>query len=246
MKKIDKFKDFLLNLIYPKHLACIFCDEELDERAENDCCYDCLHSLPFIDNACLRCGAQISDNNENICLNCKINNFYFDIARAVFKYENAIVSAIHRFKYANEKYLYEPFGKFLSNYLASWNINFDFITSIPLHPLKEKSRAFNQSKLIAKVVSNNYNIPYMDMLEKIVNNASQASLPLKDRKNNVKDVFKTIPSIKRVIKDKNILLIDDVFTSGSTVNEASKMLRQAGVNKIYVLTLAHTVDHQEI
>ena len=119
ISKSSKIKDFLLDLLYPKHLACIFCDDELDDNSSNDTCYDCLHSLPFIDNGCVRCGAKLTDNNDGICLNCKANNFNFDLAKSVFSYENSIVSAIHRYKYVGHKYLLEPFAKYLLKYLVT-------------------------------------------------------------------------------------------------------------------------------
>lgn len=246
MSKFTKFKDFILNLLYPKHLACIFCDEELDDNSFNDTCYDCLQALPFIENGCERCGAKMSENNDSICLNCKSNNFDFDTARSVFTYEDKVMTAIHRYKYSNEKYLLEPFGNYLSKYLATWSIHPDYITAVPLHPNKEKERGYNQAKCMAEELAKNFSIQYLDICEKIVDNPSQASLPLKERRENVKDVYKIISAIRNKIKDKTILLIDDVYNTGSTVSEVARILKKAGTKIVYVLTLAHTVDNREV
>ena len=246
MFNLLKIKEFALNILYPKHLACIFCDEELDDSASNDTCYECLYSLPFIQEGCARCGAKTADNNDGICLNCKANNFNYDLARSVFAYKNDVVNAVHKFKYSSHKYLYEPFGNFLSKYLAMWNISPDFITSVPLHKNKEIERGFNQSKLMAEIVSKNFAIPYIDICEKIVDNSNQAKLSLKERRENVKDSYKSIPKINKIIRDKTILLIDDVYTTGSTVSEVSKIIKYAGAKTVYVLTLAHAIDQQEL
>ncbi len=246
MEKLHKIKEFLLNLVYPKHMACIFCDEELDDHSSNDTCYECLHGLPFISRACVRCGASISDNNEGICLNCKANNFEYDIARAVFTYDDKMVSAIHKYKYGRQRYLLEPFGEYLSKYLATWNIQPDYITAVPLHPNRESERGYNQAKCMAQVVANNYDIPYIDVCIKVKDNPRQASLPLKERRDNVKDAYKLAPNMRKVIKNKSILLIDDVYTTGSTVSEIAKVMKSAGTKSVYVLTLAHAIDNREV
>jgi len=155
------------------------------------------------------------------------------------------MSAIHKYKYSHEKYLLEPFGNLLSKSLASWNINPDYITAVPLHPNRIKERGYNQAKCMAEVVSNNFSIPYLDICEKVVDNLSQASLPLKDRRDNVKDVYKIISATRKKIKDKTILLIDDVYTTGSTVSEIARIMKNAGAKNVYVLTLAHAVDNRD-
>lgn len=246
MSKLHKFKEFLLDLLYPKHLACIFCDDELDDRSSNDTCYECIHNLPFIDRACTRCGARINDNNDGICLNCKSNNFDYDLSRSVFVYEDKVMSAVHKYKYGGEKYLLEPFGNYLSKYLATWNIYPDYITAVPLHPNREKERGYNQAKCMAEVVATNFGIPYIDACVKVKDNPRQATLPLKERRENVKDAYKIAPDMRKSLKNKTILLIDDVYTTGSTASEIAKVLKSAGVKSVYVLTLAHAVDNREV
>ena len=247
MTKFDKFKEFLLNIIYPKHITCVFCDEELDSNSNNDTCVQCLSELPFLTtNTCERCGGIVSENNENICLNCKANNFEFDLARSVFNYEDKIVSAIHKYKYSSHRYLLEPFGNYLSKYLASWNIHPDYITSVPLHPNREKARGYNQAKCMAELVSKNFGIPYVDICEKTVDNKNQARLDFKERRKNVKDVYKLVPDIRKKVSGSTILLIDDVYTTGSTCSEVAKIIKSAGVSKVYVLTLAHAQCNLEV
>lgn len=246
MSKFIKFKEFLLNLLYPKHITCIFCDEELNEHAHNDTCTECLASLPFLTDCCLRCGGKLGENNESICLNCKMNNFDFDLARSVFNYEDKIISAIHKYKYSNHRYLFEPFGTYLSKFLASWNIQPDYITSVPLHANREKTRGYNQSKCMAEVVSKNFAIPYVDICEKIVDNKNQASLNIEERRKNVKDAYKTLPNIRKKIKGSTVLLIDDVYTTGSTSSEVARVIKSAGAKVVYVLTLAHAQCNLEV
>ncbi len=244
--KLKKFKDYILDLLYPRHIKCIFCGNELNENSYNDTCEECMNSLPFITHSCLRCGAPVGDDNSGVCLNCKSSNFDFKLARCVFSYKDKIISVIHKFKYNRMKFLSEPLGKFLCEYFATWDINPDIITSVPLHLSKLKRRGYNQSECIARFLSEKYNIPYYDLCVKIVNNISQTELDLKQRKENVKNVFKFNNEYKKEVKDKTVLIIDDVYTTGSTCNELSKIILSAGAKEIYVLTLAHGLGNQKI
>ena len=247
MTRLSRFKEFMLDLIYPKHITCIFCDEELGGDSHNDTCSECLSNIPYlVTSLCERCGGIISDNNMNICLNCKANNFDFDLARSVFNYDGKIISAIHRYKYAGHKYLLEPFGKYMSKYLATWNIHPDYITSVPLHPNREKSRGYNQAKCMAEIVSKDFGIPYVDICEKVVDNKNQAKLDFKERRKNVKDAYRLLPDIRKKVKGSTVLLIDDVYTTGSTCSEIARVIKLAGATKIYVLTLAHAQCNLEV
>lgn len=245
-QKWNEWKEKILDILYPQHIKCIFCGEELNEKALNDTCEKCFKELPFLEHICSRCGGPIGDNNDGICQNCKANNFYFTLARSVFAYNDQLVAVIHKYKYGDKRYLYEPLGRFMCDYFSTWEISPDMITSIPLHKAKEKSRGYNQSKLLAEFISKKFSIPYYDLCEKVVNNVSQTELDLHKRKQNVKDVYEFDKNYKSTIKDKIILLIDDIFTTGSTTSEMSRILKKAGAREIYVLTLAHGLgDNRE-
>ena len=245
MKKIDwkKLKENILDVIYPKHIKCIFCDEELNEEAHNDTCVECLHRLPFIMHGCPKCGGIIDDNNTGVCDTCKrnMNTYYFDEAKSVFVYMDEVVSLVHNYKIKNIRYLSEPIGKYLAERFVTWGINVDYITAVPLHENREKQRRFNQAREMALVVSELVNVPYIDCVKKVVDNKRQASLDMNERKTNVIDAYKFDSGYKDRIKNKNVLLIDDVFTTGATTNEVSKVLKHAGAKAVFILTFAHSV-----
>lgn len=238
-KFLSKLKDYLCDLIYPKHIKCIFCDEELDERAKNDTCVDCKSVLPYITRPCLRCGKQISDGVDLICFDCKNKNFAFTSAHSVFEYSGIIISAVHRFKYSRQKFLYEPFAEYMCDKFATLNITPDIITSVPLHTKREHERGYNQAKLLARFISERFKIKYMDLCDKIKDNPSQTELDFKARQENVLNAYKLILGVRKEIKDKSILIIDDIFTTGATTNEISKLFLEAGASDINVLTFAH-------
>ncbi len=244
--KIKEIKNFLLDMLYPRHIKCIFCGEELNEKSYNDTCEKCLKELPFITHSCLRCGGPIGESNDGVCLNCKANNFEFKLARSVFSYKDKIISVIHKFKYGGMKFLEEPLGNYLCEYFSTWDINPDIITSVPLNDNKLKRRKFNQSECMARILSNRNNIPYFNLCTKIVDNISQTELNFKERKENVKNVFRFNSEYKKEIKDKIVLIVDDVYTTGSTCNELSKIIIEAGAKEVFVITLAHGLGDNKI
>ncbi len=244
--KLTKIKDYLLDLLYPRHIKCIFCGSELNSNSYNDTCEVCMKTLPFITNSCIRCGAPTNVDNTGVCLNCKANNFDFKQARSVFAYKDDVISVIHKFKYSKMKFLSEPLGKYLCELFATWEINPEIITSIPLYKSKLKNRGYNQSECIARVLSENNNLPYYDLCAKVVDNISQTELDLKQRKENVKNVFQFNKEYKNLIKDKIILIVDDVYTTGSTCNEISKILLSNGAREIFIITIAHGLGQQKM
>lgn len=242
MKNIfTKIGFYIRKLIYPNGIKCIFCGDELNQNEYNSSCENCVKTLPYVERCCERCGNPISENNTGVCFGCKANNYNFIMARSVFEYKNEILKTIHKFKYSNGKYLYKPLAKYLLDYYATQNFNVDCVTFIPMFKKKEKLRGYNQAQLLADEFASKLNLPCVGFCEKIVDNTSQTELDFKSRRDNVKDTFKFKAEFKSEVKDKVVLVIDDIFTTGATTNEICKVLLNAGAKECYVLTLAHTM-----
>lgn len=248
MKKIlNKLKNIFLDSLYPKHIKCICCGEELDKNAIYDICPKCYDDCHIIyRNHCIRCGAPIPDNSTSVCFNCKSTNFDFVGCRACFAYSGKIRSAIYKFKYKHQSFLAESFARFMTKLYATTDWNIDLVTYVPLHPKREKTRGYNQSKLLAIEFCKITKLPLFDTTERVVDTPSQTSKTRDERIKNVKDAFKIKKNIESNIIDKNILVIDDVYTTGSTANEISKLLLKYGAKNIYILTLAHGENKKDI
>lgn len=230
-------KEVLLNSIYPKHIKCIFCGEELEHLNSFDSCENCLKTLPLITkHFCIRCGAQLENEQVGVCFNCKRNNFDFDLARSVFVYKDKVVSLIHRFKFGSGKYLAEPIAYYMFNKLKTLNWNIDIITYVPMFLKREKIRGYNQAKELANEIGKLTQLPVSTIFEKVVDTHEQAKLNAQSRRKNLKDAFRLVSND---FKNKNVLIVDDIFTTGATSNELSHLLK-GKANKIFVLTFAHT------
>jgi len=239
LKKIfNSIKNKFENALFPKHIKCIFCGRELSELNHFDCCEKCFPALPTINEYhCQRCGDQLAEGQTTVCKNCKANNFSFEIARSVFSYKDQIRPIIHKLKYNNAKYLAEPLAYFLYSKFVSLNWQIDIITSVPLHKNRLKQRGYNQSEELAKHLSTLASTNYTQLATREIDNPSQTALDFKDRKKNVEDIFKITNTI---IKNKNILIVDDIYTTGATVNELAKLFKKHHAKNVYILTLAHT------
>lgn len=236
MKLLDK----LLGLIYPKHYTCIFCGEEINNTL--DICDKCMKDLPYLKgNLCLRCGQLLHDESE-FCDNCKSSRspWYFDLCRSVFIYTYPVTRIIRSLKFDNAKYMFPTLSKLLTHLYVHNELSCDVIVPVPLHEKRRKQRKYNQAELLATDLSDTYKIPLVvDQLIKIRDTKSQTMYQTKDRKSNVKDAFDIVT--RGIFKNKVVLLIDDVYTSGATINECARVLKtKGGATSVIALTLAHS------
>jgi len=159
---------------------------------------------------------------------------FFKKVYSPYKYEGLLRDVIKDFKYNNKPYYYKMLGELLYQHIKDEKIDFDIITYVPLHKNKKRRRGYNQSQLIAKYIGNRMNVSSEKLIKRLVDTKPQNQLNREDRKNNLKNTF----SSEKKIKNKNILLVDDVYTTGTTLNACSEALLKVGAKNIYALTLA--------
>ncbi len=153
------------------------------------------------------------------------------------KYEGPLKEAITRYKYEGRKYYAVNFASLIEDRVKKENIEFDIIIPVPLHWKKEFIRGFNQSALIGTYLSKKTKKRmYQNVMVKLKNTVSQTELSEKERKENVKDTFGI--KNKDIIKDKIVLLIDDVYTTGATTEECRKLLLKNGAKRVIITTIA--------
>lgn len=227
------FSSFLDLIFLPR---CPFCDSICKEPV----CPDCADAVKFISPPfCTICGIPFRSESikNHICGECVKKKRHFSWARGVLVYDDASAKAIHRFKYKNDTTFSKAFGSIICNHLAA--TGFDVIIPVPLHIKRLRERGFNQSLLLAKEVGKTYKIPVDPfVLRRTRWTEPQVNLSGKDRKINVKGAF----AVHGDLKGKRVLLIDDVYTTGATVGECSKVLRKSGAKEVCVLTLARTAE----
>ncbi len=198
-------------------------------------CPYCHSVMNFDDIACSKCSPKIKQEPYLFFAGGGYKGF------APFIYEDIYATAVKRFKFNNNpqysKKLAVPLMSAVKELLEE--NTFDYITCVPMYPKREKKRGYNQAKLLAKDLSELVNIPYMDLIEKYKDNPPQHECDYKQRKTNVKGVYRAIN--KELIKGKNILVIDDIITSGCTLGECCNTLRKSGANIICCGTICMVI-----
>lgn len=224
----------ILSLIYPDR--CVGCGCVLKHGGNVWVCDDCRYHFEIRDyKKCSKCGRILYHMGK--CRVCNSEKQYFDKGHTLFEYKEAVRYGIREFKYKGMFRYGKFFGELMAEY-ANKNLKtkFDYVTSVPLHNKRYKSRGYNQSEILAKIVAKNINFQYKNIIERCINTTPQSKLNKKQRFENIKGAFNLKSNV--CVKDKNILIIDDIFTSGSTINECSKVLKKNGAGTIEFLTLS--------
>lgn len=188
---------------------------------------------------CNKCKIRIQKNAI-----CKIEDYrettsFFDEHLYLFQYDGEIRNAILNFKFNEQAYIYKTFLEILKNNekICTQIKKYDIIMPIPISKKRFKQRGYNQSALIARNLAKTLNIDYKEnVLVKIKDNKPQSELGQHERSANVKGVYK-LKETKKVYQ-KNILLVDDIYTTGSTANECAKILKENNANIVGIFTLA--------
>lgn len=234
----------VIDYIYPRNITCIICDNPIKLKNPYSLCRSCFKELRFILDGCNKCGKPIVNRNlerESLieCNYCYNKTFYFDKAIACIEYDDISKKLILDFKYKSKTYLCRYVAYLMKEKIILEDIKADYILFVPLHKKRLKKRGFNQAEKIANKLSDLINIPVLDCVSREKNTKKLYKLNKEDREKELKNGFKVKDNIN-FIKNKNVILIDDIFTTGSTANEISKVLKINSVNNICIFTLLTT------
>lgn len=225
----------IVRILYPKR--CPVCEEILPDipgMSSWNVCEKCNKKLHYIHSPrCFICGKQLYDAKEEYCSDCKTKTHIFTQGVGVFGYDEQIKDVIYRFKYSQKK----EYAKFFADSIViryghqirRWNI--DAVIPIPLHWLKYLKRGYNQAELIAKEISHLLDIP-LDSGLLIRNRFTKPMKELNDEE-RVKNLENAFQLSANIVKYKKVLLVDDIYTTGATIDACSSVLKQAGVEQVY-------------
>ena len=244
----DYLKEGFLSLIYP--ISCQNCGRPIKESHGYSICGDCLKLIKLIPMPyCYQCGKPFSPEVDfekgALCADCRHKERHFYFTRSVAYYQGVLRECIHLLKYQKQVKLVQPLGKLMINYLSANDLikikEIGLITPVPLFEDDCLKRGFNQSGLLAKYIADYFSIKYTEnLLIKYKRNLSQVGLSKAERKNNVKNVYAINPDFQ-LNGISSILLLDDIFTTGATIEASCLELKKTGISKLYVLTLARGV-----
>lgn len=255
---MKKLLEPLWRLVYPE--ACVVCARRL-EPDRRHLCPACTESLPWVgEQACPRCGDAAGPyaNTTGGCVACRNRRFFFERAVAPFRYEKPIRELILQFKLGKRGSLAYALGDLLCDFLAQGGLSqaVDVVVPVPLHWLRRVSRGFNQAELLALEIGWRFGVPVASgLLRRRRATFTQTAFSGLRRGMNVRGAFNvrfarfSHDGINRLfnwaqgsvpVLGKRVLVVDDVFTTGSTVNECARMLKEAGAAEVLVATVART------
>ncbi len=194
--------------------------------------------FPIYEPRCKKCGKPLMKDNQEYCWDCGHHHHYYDRGFAVWEHSPAVGKAIYQFKYHNRRIYSRFFAKEMvtsyGTYINQWNI--DLIVPIPISKKRKRQRGYNQTELLAKEISRLTGISYETKgLVRIKETVAQKKLNVRQRRYNLLHAFVWN---KEKLQGKNVLLIDDIYTTGSTIDICSHILKQNGAKNVYFLTIS--------
>jgi len=233
-----KILNWIEDLFMTNH-SCLVCYREIVDGTKFQVCENCKNDIHVMSGSlCEKCGDEIVDGNR-FCDHCKVSVFNFEQNRSYCYYDEAAAKIVKGLKYGHRRY----YAKHIAEMLASVDGYFEdveVITYVPINNKRKRERGFNQAEEIAKELSEILGIKVLNLLEKDENSKHQAGLTQKERLQNLIGSFSINAENSSEVKNKTVLVIDDVFTTGATLNECCHVLKRCKPKKLKTLTFAKT------
>lgn len=201
-------------------------------------CKNCKREIEYVEEpVCKKCGKQLISSDEEYCSDCKKYNHEFIQQKAVFTYKGAVRESIYKYKYKNQRFFADFYIYEVMNLYGRWieSLRVDVIIPIPVHEDRRRKRGFNQTEKIAFGLGKKLSIPVRnDLLFRNKKTIAQKELNYLERRKNMKSAFEVYDEACYYTR---VLLLDDIYTTGATMDEASQALKKFGIKKIFCLSI---------
>lgn len=234
--------DIVLRFFYPTRCAC--CEKILKEiEIKSGFCKQCRAIIkPTNNNKCLKCGKILSDISKEYCKDCERKNHEFIQGKSVYSYSGPMKDAMYKFKYSNRRYLAKVFAKdaYVSHRRWLDTIKPDIIVAVPMYNRKKKRRGYNQAELFGEALSYMIKVPIVkELVVRKKNTKPLKTLSSKERASSLKNAFECTKRFQRPV---DILIVDDILTTGATVDEVARTLKKAGAGRIYCMFICAGIE----
>lgn len=226
---------FLIDLLFPRR--CPVCDGIVMPKGRL-ICPECVKVLSFVkDPVCKKCGKEVFSSDIEYCFDCMKHKRTFEYGRALINYDENAKNSMAKIKYKNKREYLDFYGDAISLRYEKMirRMGAGGLVPVPVHPSRKKERGFNQAELLACRIGAGLKIPVLpDMLVRSKKTMPQKALNPAERLKNLEEAF--LPG-KIVEGLENVILIDDIYTTGSTVEARTRVLKKSGIRKVYFLTI---------
>ena len=228
------WKEFLVSIFFPRR--CPVCDEVIPYGKK--ICGICAEKVLYIkEPSCKKCGKQLEDERREYCGDCSRKRHYYDQGKAIFSYQKAMKLSMYRFKYSGRREYADFFAEEAVTMYGKWLVQrgIEVIVPVPMYAAKKRSRGYNQAEVFARALGREVTLPVEGKLVvRTRNTMPQKSLNDRQRKDNLKGAFQVRTNI---VKYSKILLVDDIYTTGATIDAVAEVLKESGAKEVYFLSI---------
>ncbi len=226
--------DKAISALFPHR--CAICDEAV--RPEELVCPKCVRTLkPLTGETCRKCGKRLVSTERLYCYDCSRKIHYFDRGFAIFEYAD-VKASLYRFKYSGRAEYAKMYAYYANRILGDTlrSLHADALIPVPIHRRRLKRRGYNQAEVLARALSAYINVPVINDL--VIRRKYTVPLKKLDERGRINNLKKAFIIGSNGVKLDTIVIIDDIYTTGATIDAISRLLRESGVNNIYYITVA--------
>lgn len=231
----------VLEIIFPSNIYCISCGSVIDASRDYALCDSCVEHFHWVgQRTCQKCGKILEESDrQQLCHDCRNFEHDFDKGFTCVQYGLLERGVLMDFKYKGKSYIGKKLGEILYDRMEIEDIQYDLIVPVPMHKSNQNRRGYNQAAVMAAELAKRKQVAFApNLLERTKKTKAMKGLGALERQENLKNVFAVSAKNHYTIAGKSILLVDDIFTTGSTLDACSRVLRESGASQVYVLTFA--------
>lgn len=231
----------LLEVVYPSGIYCISCGSMIDDSRDYALCDTCMERFHWVgEKTCEKCGKILADDyRHRLCWDCRTFPHEFDKGFTCVQYGLLERGVLMDYKYKGRSYIGHKLGEIMYDRMEIEDVQYDLIVPVPMHEKRLASRGYNQAQVMAKTLAAKKGVPCAsELLVRRRETAAMKGLGSFDRYENLKNAFAVSAKNHYTISGKRILLVDDIYTTGSTLDACSSVLKEAGAAAVYALTFA--------
>ena len=232
-KKIA-WKEMLVSIFFPRR--CPVCDTAVPYGEK--ICKSCMEEVIYINEpSCKKCGKQLENERQEYCGDCNRKRHFYEQGKALFSYQKEMKLSMYRFKYSGRREYADFFAEEVARKYGRWIMQreIDVIVPVPMYAAKKRNRGYNQAEVFAKALAREMMLPVdVDLIARKKNTMPQKSLNDRQRKDNLKGAFQVRTNI---VKYSKILLVDDIYTTGATIDAIAELLKKSGAKEVYFLSI---------
>ncbi|MDD2217364.1 MAG: ComF family protein [Eubacteriales bacterium] len=234
----------IIEALFPSNIYCIGCGAIIDRSRPYALCDMCISEYRFVlGRTCSKCGKLLAKNNiHDLCHDCSGKHRAFYKGYCCLVYGSKEKAPILALKYGDKPYIGKKLGELLYDRLIPEQLEIECVVPVPLSRKRKAKRGYNQAEIIAKEVARRMKLPCIQALRRNKDTKPMSDLTISEREENLQNVFTISPRFSKMIKGGSILLIDDIFTTGSTADACALTMCEAGARRVYFASVAAGAD----